>query len=130
MSPSASDLVVITVGDDPLRAAIAFNLEVHGFRIAACESGEALLAMSLPATDACLVIDERLPGLPGLATVEALRARGVMLPAILLTSHPAGIRRAAHLAHAYLLEKPLTGDLLPLQIRAALTAARVEPLPD
>jgi two-component system C4-dicarboxylate transport response regulator DctD len=124
-APPPPSLVVIVVGDAALRSALEFNLEVEGFRIDACPSGEALLAMALPQSDACLVVDERLPGIPGLAAIVRLRAAGVTLPAILLTSDSsARLRTQALAAHAYLLEKPLVGDLLPLQVRAALTAAR------
>ncbi|MBW8816431.1 MAG: response regulator [Caulobacterales bacterium] len=121
-------LVVIVVGDAALRASLEFNLEVEGFRIDACASGEALLAMDLPPSDACLVVDERLPGVSGLGAIARLRAAGVRLPAILLTSRPsARLRTEALAAQAHLLDKPLVGDLLPLQVRAALTAARGEP---
>jgi FixJ family two-component response regulator len=81
--------------------------------------------MRLPDGDACLVVDEHLPGLSGLATIQRLRAVGVRLPAILLTSRPSpALRGIAGGAGAHLLEKPLVGDLLPLQVRAAITAAR------
>lgn len=121
--PECSGLprVVIVDDDAAVRAALAFTLELEGFGVECFGSGEALLQQALPATGACLLIDERLPGISGFDALLKLRARQVMLPAILMTSHPdRALRLAARNAGVPILEKPLLGDALTLAIRAAL----------
>ena len=54
-------------------------------------------------------------------TLRQLRARDVVLPAVLITSHPkASLRTEAAAAGAPILEKPLLGETLAGAIRAAL----------
>lgn len=113
--------LVIIVDDDPaVRAALAVTAELDGYRVSTWASGEDLLAKDLPGDRACLVIDERLPGLSGLRTLAQLRHRGCRSPAVLITSHPS--RRfiaAAAEARVAVLEKPLLGDGLIGWIRGA-----------
>ena len=123
--PECSGLPRVFIVDDDaaVRAALAFTLELEGFGVECFGSGEALLQQALPATGACLLIDERLPGISGLDALLTLRARHVTLPAILMTSHPDRVlRSAARDAGVPILEKPLLGDALTLAIRAALSA--------
>ena len=71
--------------------------------------------------NACLLVDERLPGITGLDALNQLRNRDVKLPAILMTSHPsASVRATAKAAGVPILEKPLLGDALTVAIRNAL----------
>jgi FixJ family two-component response regulator len=114
-------MVVIVDDDAAVREALAFTLELEGFAVAGLETGEALLRQSLPVEGACLLIDERLPGISGLEALLRLRARRVTLPAILMTSHPDRLlRAAAHTAGVPILEKPLFAEVLTLAVRAAL----------
>ncbi len=118
-------LVVIVDDDDAVRSALAFTLELEGFDVVSCGSGEALLRHDLPLADACLLIDERLPGISGLEALGQLRSRQVMLPALLMTTYPSPkVRAAARMADVPILEKPLMGDVLTLAIRAALLERR------
>src|SRR5262245_17601945 len=99
--------LVIVDDDRALRAALTFSLGLDGFQVEACGSGEALLAHELPERG-CLVIDQRLPGISGLDALRALRARGVALPALLITTDPnRRLRAAAAEAGASIVEKPL-----------------------
>jgi FixJ family two-component response regulator len=120
---SAQDLTVVVVDDDPaVRRALAFSLDLAGFAVETYGSGEALLLRGPPASSVCLVLDERLPGLSGLQTLTQLRDRRVGLPAILVTSHPGPLFRAAAAgAGAPILEKPLLGETLVAAIHS-LTA--------
>lgn len=121
--PHPGPVVVIVEDDAALRGALRFALELEGFQVETCDSGEALLEHPLPARDGCLVVDERLPGRSGLTALAELRARGVDLPAIVVTTAPdEDLRTRALSAGATIVEKPLLGDLLILQIRAALAA--------
>jgi len=119
---SAPPPTLVLVDDDfALRSALKFALELDGFRVQAFASGEDLLAAELPDRDVCLVLDENLPGLGGLDSLEALRRRAVDLPALLITSHPGpGLRRRAGRLRVPIIEKPLIDDLLVRNIRSAL----------
>ena len=118
----ASPPTLVLVDDDfALRSALKFALELDGFRVQAFASGEDMLVAALPDHDACLVLDENLPGMGGLDSLEALRRRDVDLPALLITSHPGpGLRRRAGRMQVPIVEKPLMDDVLVRNIRTAL----------
>lgn len=106
-------MVVLLDDDAALRQALTFSLEIEGYRVESCATGEELVAQILPDRDACLVLDYRLGGMSGLDVLQTLRDRGVRLPAILITSNPApAVRERASQLQAQLVEKPLLGDLL------------------
>ena len=121
-SVSAGQLTAIVVDDDEhLLEALRFSLELDGLRVIAHRSADTVVAGSLPAGDACLVLDYRLPTANGLDLLGRLKAAGIDLPAILVTSHASGeVRARARALGATLIEKPLLGDTLVTAIRAAL----------
>jgi FixJ family two-component response regulator len=117
---------VVLVDDDlALRLSLNFILELNGFVVETLDSGEALLAHALPKPPACLVLDQNMDGISGLDALRQLRARGVSLPAIMITSDakPRFRRTAAGLG-ATVVEKPLHGDHLRVEIEAALAGRR------
>jgi len=113
--------IVLVDDDDALRSALTFTLELDGYVVQALDSGEALLGHVLPQPPACMVIDQHLGALSGVETLERLRASGVTLPAVMITSEvTAGLRARAGALGAAIVEKPLFGDTLRLEIEAAL----------
>lgn len=117
----ARPLIIVADDDAALCAALKFSLEAEGFEVETCGSGEALLSRPLPADGACLLVDERLPGLSGLDALAELRRRGVTLPAFVITTHPSkAARTAARALDAPIVEKPLLGDALLDRIRDVL----------
>ena len=121
-SAPARQLTAIVVDDDAdLLGALRFSLELDGLRVIAHHKAETVDAATLPLTDACLVLDYKLPSANGLDLLDQLRAAGVTLPAILVTSHAsAEVRRRTREADAVLIEKPLLGETLVTAIRAAI----------
>lgn len=118
-----SSTVVLVEDDLAVRLSLAFTLELEGFAVVALDSGEALLACSLPATSACLVLDQHMGGMTGLDALAELRARGIGLPTFLITSHPtAAARLQAAELDARIIEKPLLGDVLAAALRDAMPA--------
>jgi two-component system, LuxR family, response regulator FixJ len=112
-SPSPRPTVILAESDAGLREALSYALEIDGFDVVSCASGEVLLQKLLPARHACLVLDHRLPGLSGVATLEILRSRRTQLPAIIIAGAPdAELRARALVADARLIEKPLLNGLL------------------
>lgn len=117
-------LIVVVDDDAAVRRALEFALDLEGFAVETYESGEALLLRAPVRTVACLVLDERLPGLSGLAALAQLRDRQAHMPAILITSHPGPrLREAAAKAGVPILEKPLLGETLVAAINALLGAS-------
>lgn len=114
-------LVVLVDDDDALRNALKFSLEVEGYGVMECRTGEQLVDLDLPTEAACLVIDYKLETLNGLDALEQLRRRGVDLPAILITSYANPmLRNRARRARADVVEKPLLGDGLLARIHQLL----------
>ena len=113
---------VLIVDDDPaVRSSLQFCLEIEGFLVRTYSSGTDLLNdQSVPASG-CLVIDYRLPIMNGLDLLSELRRRKIMLPAILVTTHPSiSVRARTAAAGAILIEKPLLNEALFEGIRAAM----------
>ena len=85
---SAAPILVPVVDDDgAVRDSLSLLLRAAGYASVGFASAEALLA-GLPAEARCLIVDVRMPGgMDGVALVEALRRRGSMIPAILVSGH-------------------------------------------
>lgn len=113
---------VILVDDDPAVAhAVQFSFDLEGLEVRSYRDAESLLArMNLP-EHGCLVVDQNLPGMSGLTLLERLRADGVHLPAILITTNPrAALRERAAAGGIPIIEKPLLTDALLTTVRKAL----------
>ena len=105
--------VCIVDDDSALRNALAFEFSTRGYAVSEFADGDAVMGCKTLPERACLVVDLRLPRFDGLYLIEALRARGVSAPAILITSNPAAaLRRRCFSLGVPLVEKPLMEDEL------------------
>ena len=113
---------VILVDDDPaVTHAIQFSFDLEGLDVRSFRDGESLLAAGDMPDSGCLILDHNLPGMDGLALLERLRAAGVELPAILVTTNPrTALRNRAAAAGVPIIEKPLLTDALLMTVRKAL----------
>lgn len=112
--------MLILVEDDPaVLRSLSFAMETEGFTVATFSSAEDLLQSSISVVDACLVVDQMLPGISGLDLLEQLRDENPQLKGILLVSgmSPQIERRAVRNGLA-VVEKPLLGSALIEAIRA------------
>lgn len=114
---------VILVDDDPaVTHAMQFSFDLEGLDVRSYKDGESLLATGILPESGCLVLDQNLPGMDGLALLERLRANGVRLPAILITTNPrTALRDRAAAAGVPIIEKPLLTDALLTTVRTALS---------
>jgi two-component system, LuxR family, response regulator FixJ len=113
---------VILVDDDPaVTHAVQFSFDLEGLDVRSYRDAESLLAsMNFP-EHGCLVVDQTLPGMSGLTLLEHLRAEGVQLPAILITTNPrVALRERTATAGIPIIEKPLLTDALLTAVRKAL----------
>jgi two-component system, LuxR family, response regulator FixJ len=120
----APGAVVLVVDDDSaLAESLQFAMELEGFKVQTFADAESLLSARAYPKRGCLVIDVKLPGIDGLELLKQLRARGVTLPAVLITTNPtSSLRVHAAAAAAPIVEKPLLQDELIDTVRS-LTAA-------
>jgi FixJ family two-component response regulator len=108
-----SDIIVVVDDDAAVRKSLKFSLEVEGFVVHTYERAEELLSETVFPACRCLVIDQKLPGLSGVDLISELREREVLVPAILITTHPSSaLRMRAANAGVAIVEKPLLGSTL------------------
>lgn len=114
--------VLIVDDDAAVRSALKFALEIEGLVVRIYDGPAALLADRDLPEFGCLVVDYRMPEMDGLQLVEALRARAIALPVIMITGRTnKQLRRfAKKLGISYVLEKPLSDGALVESIRSAL----------
>ncbi len=116
---SVSGPLIIVVDDDvAVRNSLKFSLEVEGFAVRVYSGGIELLNDAELPGSGCLVVDQNMPGMNGLDLVAQLRARGVAVPAILITSYPTlALRERAAKVGVAIVEKPFLGTVLVDRIR-------------
>jgi two-component system, LuxR family, response regulator FixJ len=113
--------VVAVIDDDAaVCESTRFLLETYDFEVRTYLSGAEFLKDNPDI--ACLIVDYQLPGLNGLEVVSELRARGSLVPAIMITAttNCAVEQRAAKLGIKRTLQKPLSNQVLLRAVREGL----------
>ena len=87
MSSDERRLVHVADDDDAIRRSVSFALKTSGFQVRTYESGSELLKSAPDIPSGCILLDIRMPGMDGLEVQEALKAKGVTLPVIIMTGH-------------------------------------------
>jgi DNA-binding NtrC family response regulator len=119
--------VLIVDDEKNIRATIARGLRLEGFRTAEAGDGiEALTILEDHGADVVL-LDVEMPKMDGLAALEAMRDRGIAVPAIVLTAHGSIERavRAVKLGAFDFIEKPPSIERILLAIGHALDRGRL-----
>lgn len=116
---------VLLVDDDPAVAhAVQFSFDLEGLDVRSFRDAESLLASTDLPHKGCLILDYHLPGVDGLDLLDQLRANGVRMPAVLMTTNPrTHLRARAAAAGVPIIEKPLLTDALLTAVRSALARA-------
>jgi two-component system, LuxR family, response regulator FixJ len=114
--------VVLVVDDDPaVRNSLKFSLELEGFIVRVHPDGRALLDDPHLPECGCLVVDQVMPGMTGLDVVDAVRLRGMLTPAVLITPNASRkLRQRAAAAGVVVIDKPFFGNALVDAIRGSL----------
>jgi FixJ family two-component response regulator len=121
-------LTISIVDDDAsVREALVGLMQSHGFHAESFDSGIGFLGSeTLHRTD-CLIVDMHMPGMSGLALLDAMGMAGQRIPTILITArHTAEAKNRALQAgiHCYL-PKPFAEAELLHCVRSA-TATRID----
>ncbi|UHC17586.1 response regulator transcription factor FixJ [Methylobacterium currus] len=122
----SGEMLVHVVDDDlAVRQSLAFLLASDGIPVRLHDSAGAFLeAVAQPA--GCLVTDVRMPGIDGIELLRRLKARGDVLPVIVMTGHAdvplavAAMREGA----VDFIEKPFDDEVFLTAVRAALDRGR------
>ena len=118
---------VFVVDDDPaMRHSLSLLLGSVGLRVRTYPTAAAFLESFRPSWHGCLVLDVRMPGMSGLQLLQALKARGADLPAIVITGHadvPMAVR-AMRIGAMDFLEKPFDENALIARVRQGLERDR------
>jgi two-component system, LuxR family, response regulator FixJ len=102
--------IILVVDDDPAVCdALKFSLELDGFEVHVCKSGEELLDHAVLNVCGCIVLDYKMPAMNGLEVLDKLAAANTAAPVIFITGPIAkGVReRALGKGAAVVMEKPL-----------------------
>lgn len=99
-------------------------LEMEGFKVSTANSGEAAMALVEGGSSPDLVVlDQRMPGLTGVQTLERLKSRGLKVPALLLSAVDDIDRVSAEGGFDAALSKPFTIDDLLERVQELLHQA-------
>ena len=117
-------LLCIIYDDHGVGDSFRVLLTVHGFHVVAYSSAVAFLADQRPAPPRCLIVDQNMPDMDGLALIGELHRRGPTVPTVLLTerSDPSLVARAEGLGVCAIVEKPFAAAPLLALIRTILAA--------
>jgi two-component system, LuxR family, response regulator FixJ len=77
--------IVIVDDDEDVCDVLCGLLELAGHHVRTYKSGLQFLAEDDTSTTACLIVDQRMPGMTGLELLSELQRRGAVIPAVLVT---------------------------------------------
>ncbi|GEO13644.1 response regulator FixJ [Microvirga aerophila] len=118
-----NDAVVHVVDDDvAVRKSLAFLLASDGLAVRLHESATAFLDEVKDVEAGCIVTDVRMPGIDGMEFLRRLKARGSILPVIVMTGHadvPMAVEAMKEGAVDFI-EKPFKDEVFLAAVRSAL----------
>lgn len=119
---ASKDVVYVVDDDQGMLDSTVWLLESIGLSAKAFTSGQAFLDAELQDSNACVILDIRMPGIGGLSVQEALRSRNILLPVIFVSGHADVpiVVRAFRAGAVDFLEKPYNEQLLIDSVQQAL----------
>lgn len=79
--------IYVVDDDDAIRRSLSFLLKTSGYAVRLFEGGTAFLKEAAGLEPGCVLLDVRMPDIDGLEVQRELRARGIMLPVVIMTGH-------------------------------------------
>lgn len=83
----SSRTVFLVDDDEAIRHSASFMLRHAGYAVKTYPDGISFLEQVSEEHSGCILLDVRMPGMDGLAVQNALNARGINMPVIILTGH-------------------------------------------
>src|SRR6478752_9291851 len=122
MSSTLSPLIHLVDDDEAVRASLALLIGTVGLRVQPWAEPQAFLDGFDRQAIGVIVLDVRMPGMSGLALLDALVAQGVDQPVVMLTGHGTVemCRRAFKAGAAEFLEKPVDDEALLEALQSAV----------
>lgn len=110
MERGNASTVAIIDDDSDVGDVLGGLLETMGYQYEVFESGMQFLLRGQFEHLACLIVDQNMPRMTGLQTIERLAEKGVNIPSLLITGvhNPEVERKAASLGVMTVLEKPMS----------------------
>lgn len=106
--------ILLADDEEDLRVSTTQALDLAGYNVTACDSGEAVLARVGFGFDGIVITDIRMPGLDGLSLMNRIHEIDRDIPVILITGHgdvQLAVRAMRAGAHDFV-EKPFSGSQL------------------
>ena len=122
MPAQAQQQVYVVDDDQGMLDSTVWLLESVGLKALPFTSGMAFLDACDPSSNACVLLDVRMPGMGGLDVQEELRRRGIELPLIFVSGHAVVpiVVRAFRAGALDFIEKPYNQQLLLDSVQQAL----------
>lgn len=122
MTSIASTLVIIAADDQAVRDSLQFSLRLEGYWVRTHPEEAALLNDPNLSKATCVILDDRKPHLDGFDLLARLRARGLIMPVVLLSNNATQSMRlrAANVGFQAVLEKPLLNNILAETLRTVV----------
>jgi two-component system response regulator FixJ len=79
--------IYVVDDDEAIRRSLSFLLKTSGYAVRLFEGGTVFLKDAAGLEPGCVLLDVRMPDIDGLEVQRELRARGVMLPVVIMTGH-------------------------------------------
>ncbi|MFN3846443.1 MAG: CheR family methyltransferase [Paracoccaceae bacterium] len=121
--PDATHTTLHVIDDDPvIRETLRRLFQAEGWGVMAYPSAEDFLARPRPRGQACLLVDQVLPGITGTELLQKLQAEKSPCPSIILTGHGDAVTAVAAIkaGASDLIEKPASAADLLAAVRLAL----------
>jgi two-component system response regulator FixJ len=125
----SEDATIHVIDDDPaVRDSIGLLLTTDGLRARTHESADEFLDAVDSGGAGCVVTDARMPGMTGIELMEAMKAKNLSLPVVVITAYAdVSLAVQAMKQGAFdFLEKPFDNDALLACVRLALAYEREE----
>lgn len=110
MDRGNATIVAVIDDDDEVRDVLRVLLEDAGHIVETYKSGRDFLSNARLDETACMVVDQRMPEMSGVALITEVAARGLTIPSMLITGVPdPEVARAAETIGAMtVLQKPMS----------------------